>query len=146
MISSLEPSDFCRFFVARLVRSGQRVLEPKTHRDRRGFWALWEQLDARVGTLRSTPERDEDFYRSLVFLRNSLQPSNNGSFDRFEAWLRDLQTSAVEHPNYRYEYLSPEFSETHAQSLLDSLDSTVRDIVDNSADAFLRGRSAASVT
>jgi hypothetical protein len=145
MSSSLDPSDFCRFFVARLVRSGQRVLEPKTHRDRRGFWALLEQLDAQAEALRSAPDRDEDFYRSLVFLRNALQPSNNGSFDRFEAWLRDLQTSAVEHPNYRYEYLSPEFSEAHAQSLLDSLDSRVRDLVEDSADAFLRGRTTASV-
>ena len=126
-------SDFCKAFLSQLVLVGDRVLEPKSPAERRGFGKIVTVLGEAALAAQGG---DRGWYKQIVRLRNSLQPSNNGSFETIETLLRDLQTSSVKHPNPKYEHLTIEVSPAFAQALLGALDERERRLVVDAAKAF----------
>ncbi len=131
-------SDFCKAFLSQLVLVGDRVLEPKSLENRRGFQNLINVLDVEAN--RAEGGADRNWYKQIVRLRNALQASNNGAFESFETKLRDLQTSSVMHPNPKYEHLTIEISPSFATAILDRLDERARRLVEDATNAFEDGK------
>jgi hypothetical protein len=126
-------SDFCKAFLSELVLGGNRVIQPKSAADRRGFRNLVKVLDIAA---QEAASGDRAWYKQVVRLRNSLQTSNNGSFEGFETTLRDLQTSSVLQPNPNYEFLKIDVSPSFAQSIIDGLEDRQRILVHAATRAF----------
>jgi hypothetical protein len=131
---ALTPQRFCKAFVAALVLEGERVLEPKLPRVRRGFRRVIDVLESQVTT--ESAKGASTWFKQLVRLRNELYPSNNGTFDSMEMTLRDLQTSSVSCPNPDYDYISFDISRVFAESILGALSDPERLLVKEAAKAF----------
>lgn len=136
----MRPGLFAQAFVAQLIAQGVSAVQPHAPEDRKGFQAVVDLLNAEIDRQRQSGDLDIEIYRDLVRLRNELKASNSGAFDSFETILRDLQLSMTNSPNPFYEEIEFSVSKPYAESMLDELSASQRDLVAKAADAFLRER------
>lgn len=144
-MDQLSVTQFVQGFVAQLIQLGAAAVRPKSDKDREGLARVVETFNQEIERLRREPgssTRDE-WYRSLVLLRNQLQASNTGAFDGFEAALRSLQLSFTNSPNPFYEEIAFSVSKPFAQAVLNELPDRARELAKRAAEQFLEGRSKA---
>jgi hypothetical protein len=103
-------------------------------------------LDEEIRRQRERPDLDRSAYMELVRVRNELKASNSGAFDAFETALRDLQLSLTSSPNAFYEEIEFNVSRPYAESLMEELPPSERQIIAGAAEAFLREKRAALST
>ncbi len=104
-------------------------------RHRRGLYRVWGFLGARAEEARGA---NKVWFRSLVRIRNRVDPGHAGTFDQFQTELRDLQMSMTESPNPSYEDISFSVSRPFARSLLSELSEEERELVRKAAHLFLQ--------
>ena len=142
--STLTVASFTKGFIAYLIGLGETAIYPKSPRDRRGFQSVVETLESEIERIRSSGTPDEqNLYRPLVRLRNELQASSTGAFDALETALRNLQLNFTNCPNPFYEEISFTVSAPFAQSILEELPKSHRDLVSRAADRFRQARQSA---
>lgn len=133
--------DFARAFVAALVVLEIKSIQPKEPRQRRALNAVWEYLRDQVEKER--PEKkDPHWFRTIVRIRNRLNPGQTGAHDHFETALRDLQLSLTESPNPYYEDIEFTVSIPYAGSILENLDPTARMLAQDAARTFYQSLSS----
>lgn len=141
-MNKLTSGQFAKGFVASLVTNGTDSIQPKSEVDRKGFRKALEVVEQEIATLkRSGKEEDTQLYRALVTLRAELAPSNAGTFDSFEAALRNLQLSFTSCPNPFYEDIQFTVSTPYASSVLEEFETNQKSVIDRAAKAFLEARS-----
>lgn len=86
---------------------------------------------------KSSDREDQTWSRSIVNIRNTFSPSPIGAFDEFEALMRDRQGYLTEHPNPYYQGIVIRMHPDTAESIIQSLDSTVRDFVNRTVESYL---------
>lgn len=141
-MDTLSLAQFVQGFVAELLRLGTSAVRPKSEPDREGFARVVEALNDEITRIRRAPdsESDQEWYRSLVRLRNELQASNSGAFDGFETALRNQQLSFTNSPNPFYEEIAFSVSRPFAQAVLKELPARARHLAGRAAEEFLKGR------
>jgi hypothetical protein len=128
---------FIRGLVGALVQLGRSTIRPQHTEDREGFIRIIRILNDVIREVREKGTEEREWYKQLVRLRNGIQQSNNGSFDNFETSLRDLQISITNCPNPFYEFIVLQISPPFAQTILNELPASQREVVMKAARAFL---------
>lgn len=124
--------EFAEAFVAALVERGVIFLDPNSETTNLGIGRIYTLLAQRAQQATETDDQ-----RWLVRLRNSLAPSNIGTYDFFLAALRSCQLGFTASPNPRYSEISFRVSRPHAEQFLGTLDVRLRQAARDSADAYL---------
>lgn len=140
--AELSSQQFARLFIAALAARGRTAIMPNHPSDRAGLYKAFLYVRALVDDLRSSNDRDSDWYYSLVRVRNALKPSNNGSFDTVESLLRSQQLSLTSSPNPFYEQIALSVSKSYAEAMLSELNDREREFVSAVVDQFLEGQAA----
>lgn len=142
-MSVLTATDFARGFVASLVCQGADAIQPKSPSDRQGFRRVLETLDQEIARLREkggSAGEQRALYRALVTLKAQFSPSNSGTYDSFEAALRNLQMSLTACPNPFYEDIEFTVSDAFANSILGEFPDKEREVISAAAAAFLKAK------
>lgn len=127
---------FLRAFISELVLRDHTTICPKLEDDRAGFHRVLSAINQSIEKAK-TDLIDREYRSALVKIRNSLAMSNNGSFDNFEAALRDMQLALTSCPNHEYDEIKFEISKPFAESELQQLSASERALVKQTAEAFL---------
>jgi hypothetical protein len=129
---------FMKGFVARLVLRNRASVRPSSPSDRRGFAEAIRLLDQKIEDLEKRGEEPK-VIRQFVRIANDLRASNSGGYEGFEAALRGLQLTFASCPNPFYEEIAFSVPRPYAEATVENLPDVQRKIVDDVADAFLKG-------
>lgn len=132
MTTSATFDEFTEALIAALVEKGVVVLDPNAEGTNLGIGRIHELLSRRA---REANKADEQ--RWFIRLRNSLAPSNIGTYDYFLAALRSCQLGFASSPNPRYSEISFRVSKPHAEHFLAELDPLLRMTAESAADVFI---------
>lgn len=124
--------EFTEAFIAALVERGLVVLDPNAESTNLGIG----RVHALVSFL-AEESQDVDEQRWFVRVKNSLAPSNIGTYDYFLAALRSCQLGFACSPNPRYSELAFRVSKPHAEHFLGKLDPLLRITAESAAEAFI---------
>ena len=135
--AGFDARDFTRGFIAALVLKGASSLQPMNPVHRQGLYRVWDYLESEAR--KAEQSSDRGWFKSLVRIRNRVDPGQTGAFDQFQTDLRDLQLSLTESPNPSYEDIAFSLSRPFADSLLEQLGGERSDLVRAAVEVFLGG-------
>ena len=142
-MSMLTTDRFIEAFAASFVKKGQRALRLNDPQVRNRLLQIFEFLNDEISQS-SEAQKDQDWRRSLVNIRNLFQPSPIGSFDKFESIIRSKQVYLTEHPNPYYQDIVFRLPAAAANSIIDSLDSAAKKLVARTVDRYFNREPVAS--
>lgn len=124
--------EFTEAFIAALVEKGLVVLDPNAESTNLGIG----RVHALISLLAEKSEKVDE-QRWFIRVKNSLAPSNIGTYDYFLAALRSCQLGFASSPNPRYSEIAFRVSKPHAEHFLDKLDPLLRATAESAAEAFI---------
>ena len=142
-----EFEDFTRGFVAALVEAERSSIQPKNPTQRRAFYRVWALIGEKAAKARTEAigSNETEWLKAVVRIRNKMSPGQSGAFDQFETALRDLQLSITESPNPSYEDISFTASKPFANSVLEQLSNSERELVLEAAHLFISDLTSGNV-
>lgn len=132
MTHTISFDEFVEAFIAALVDRGVISLDPNAESTNLGIGRIFEFLSTHVAKVQD-PQEQLWFTR----LRNSLAPSNIGTYDYFLAALRSCQLGFASSPNPRYSEISFRVSKPQAERFLAKQETLLRNTAICAANAFL---------